>query len=253
MSTTAFFAPTDFPELNVDWEERMLEITGPSVSASLTLTVDEMIFTIQTSLALGRGWNITGSPRYSDIASTINLLIPSDSEAYLSFIDNGTLHRSNALVKYEHFFTPTQIGILQEENKLSDSLNRDTAAAFPKPPRVQRKMSPPGSITGAMIADFTKSDLDQSILFAGLMAHARETQRKNLWRLKKNNKMPRSIRGPQRYNSSEAGSQSTTNGLNARISKWRLGSTKPTTIIHRDADDMDTASNVAGPSRTSAT
>ncbi|KAJ3732659.1 hypothetical protein DFJ43DRAFT_1039032 [Lentinula guzmanii] len=212
-----------------------------------------MVLTIQTSLALGRGWNVTVSPRYPDIASTINLIIPIDSEAYLSFIDNGKLHRSNAIVTYEHFFTPSQIGILQEENKLSNSLNRDTAATFPKPPRSQRKMSPPGSITGAMIADLTKSDLDQSILFAGLMAHARETQRKNLWRLKKNNKMPRSIRGSQRYNSSEAGSLSTTTGLNARISKWRLGSTKATASIHRDADDMDTASNIAGPSRTSAT
>ncbi|KAJ3980229.1 hypothetical protein F5890DRAFT_1477887 [Lentinula detonsa] len=253
MSTIAFFAPTDFPELNVDWEERKLEISGRTDNAPFTLTVDEMILSIQTSLALGRGWNVTVSPRYTDIAATINLIIPIDSEAYLSFVDKGKLHRSDVYVSYEHFFTPTQIGILQEENKLSDNLNRDTAAVFPKPPRIQRKANLPGSITGAMMADFAKSDLDQSILFAGLMAHARETQRKNLWKLKKNDKMARSTRGSQRYNASETGSQSTTTGLNARISKWRLGSTKTTRSILRDEDDMDTASNIAGPSRTSAT
>ncbi|KAJ3988249.1 hypothetical protein F5890DRAFT_1471674 [Lentinula detonsa] len=253
MLNIAFFAPTDFPELTVDWDERKLEIIGISKTPPFTLTVDEMIRTIQTSLALGRGWKITISPRYSDIASKINLIIPTDSDAYLSFIDNGKLHRSDVFVTYEHFFTPTQIGILQEENKLSNNLNRDTASVFPKPPRIQRKTTSTGSITGAMMADFTKSDLDQSILFAGLMAHARETQRKNLWRLKKNHRMTRSTRGSERYNTSETGSQSTMNGLNSRISRWRLGSTKATENIHRDADEMDTSSNIAGPSHTSAT
>ncbi|KAJ3991530.1 hypothetical protein F5050DRAFT_1812436 [Lentinula boryana] len=212
-----------------------------------------MILTIQTSLALGRGWNVTVSPRYPDIAATINLIIPIDSEAYLSFIDKRKVHCSDIHVTYEHFFTPTQIGILQEENKLSNNLNRDTAAVFPKPPCIQQKANLPGSITGAMMADFPKLDLDQSILFAGLMAHAHETQCRNLWKLKTNDKMARSTRGSQQYNASETGSQSTTTGLNTRILKWRLGSTKATGSIHRNEDDMDTASNIAGPSRTSAT
>ncbi|KAJ3788463.1 hypothetical protein GGU10DRAFT_372979 [Lentinula aff. detonsa] len=104
MSTITFFAPTDFPELNVHWEEHKLEIAGMSDGPPFMLMVDEMVLTIQMSLALGRGWNVTVSPRYSDIASTINLIIPIDSEAYLSFIDNGKLHHSNVFVTYEHFF-----------------------------------------------------------------------------------------------------------------------------------------------------
>ncbi|KAJ3992554.1 hypothetical protein F5050DRAFT_1715192 [Lentinula boryana] len=81
-----------------------------------------------------------------------------------------------------------QLEILQEENKVSYSLNRDVATTFPKPPRVQRDPSAHGSITGATLVDFTKSDFDQSILFAGLMAHACETQQKNLWKLNRNDK-----------------------------------------------------------------
>ncbi|KAJ3720722.1 hypothetical protein DFJ43DRAFT_1042478 [Lentinula guzmanii] len=225
----------------------MLFLCFHMLPSSRTLILDIPGFYAQTISRC-----ITVNPRYPDIAFTINSIIPVDSEAHLSFIDKGKLHRSNTMVTYEHFFTPSQIGILWEENKLTNSLNRDTVAAFPKPPRVQRKTSSPGSITGAMLADFTKSDLDQSILFAGLMAHARETQRKNLWKLKKQDRMPRSTRGTQRYNSSETGSHSTTTGLNAKIAKWRLDSTN-TGHIHRDEDDMETASNVAGPSRTSAT
>ncbi|KAJ3992756.1 hypothetical protein F5050DRAFT_1715032 [Lentinula boryana] len=85
--------------------------------------------------------------------------------------------------------------------------------------------------------------MDQSILFAGLMAHARETQRKSLWKLRKDSRTPRAIRGTERYDVSETGSLSTTMGLNAKISKWRLTNTK-NDAAHKDDDDMDTASAV---------
>ncbi|KAJ3732634.1 hypothetical protein DFJ43DRAFT_1138641 [Lentinula guzmanii] len=111
---------------------------------------------------------------------------------------------------------------------------------FPKPPRRERNTQAE-SIIGTTLANFTKSDMDQSILFAGLMAHARETQRKNLWKLKKQTTLPKATRGAERYAMSESGSQSTTMGLNAKISKWRLTATKNTSA-RKDNEDMDTAS-----------
>ncbi|KAJ3784763.1 hypothetical protein GGU10DRAFT_376411 [Lentinula aff. detonsa] len=203
------------------------------------ITVADMIMAIQSSLALGRGWKVSVNQRYPVIARAVNNIIPDGSDTYLSFSEKGRLHRSKTIVTYQHFFTPTQLAILNDENKLSTSLNKDVAEVFPKPPRARKETQASESITGAMIANFTKSDLDQSILFAGLMAHARETQRKNLWRLRKDNKKPKSTRGAERYGLSDEGAQSSTMGLNAKISKWRLS---------REEDDMDTASNVAGPS-----
>ncbi|KAJ3980678.1 hypothetical protein F5890DRAFT_1477545 [Lentinula detonsa] len=147
-----------------------------------------MILAIQSSLALGRGWKVTVNQRYPGIARAINNIIPDGSDTYLSFVEKGRLYRSKTFVTYQHFFTPTQLAILQDENKLSTNLNRDVAEVFPKPPRAVKETHASESLTGTMIANFTKSDLDQSILFAGLMAHARETQRRNLWRLRKDNK-----------------------------------------------------------------
>ncbi|KAJ3982424.1 hypothetical protein F5890DRAFT_1476179, partial [Lentinula detonsa] len=94
-----------------------------------------------------------------------------------------------------------------------------------KLPRIGKERQASGSMTGAMIANFTKLDMDQSILFAGLMAHAHETEQKKLWRLRKDERKPRA--------------QSSTMGLNAKISKWRLS---------REDDEMDTVSGTAGPS-----
>ncbi|KAJ3998390.1 hypothetical protein F5050DRAFT_1710585 [Lentinula boryana] len=151
---------------------------------------------------------------------------------------------------------PSQLATLCTENKLSDNLNRDTTTLFPKPPCREAHDRSLESITSATLANFTKSDMDQSILFAGLMAHARETQRKSLWKLRKDTKTPRAIRGTERYEVSETGSLSTTMGLNAKISKWRLTSTK-NDAARKDDDDMDTASAVQeedrsdeGPSHT---
>ncbi|KAJ3991788.1 hypothetical protein F5050DRAFT_1715800 [Lentinula boryana] len=146
------------------------------------------------------------------------------------------------MVTYNCFFTPSQLETLREEKKISDNLNKDTARVFPKPPcRVQHAESP-GTITSTTLANFTKSDMDQSILFAGLMTHARETQKKNLWRLRTESRPPKATRGIERYAMSETGSLATTMGLNAKISKWRLTSTKNEETREGD-EDMETASN----------
>ncbi|KAJ3737553.1 hypothetical protein DFJ43DRAFT_1035241 [Lentinula guzmanii] len=145
------------------------------------------------------------------------------------------------MLTYDNFLTPFQLTTLRDEKKISGSLNKDTAGAFPKPVRPGGRSKTSGSITGAMLADFTKSDLDQSILFAGLMAHARETQKKKLWKLRKDTRQAKSTRGTERYVISESGSQSTTTGLNAKVSKWRLDSTK--SIVKTTDNDMDVASN----------
>ncbi|KAJ3720801.1 hypothetical protein DFJ43DRAFT_1042425 [Lentinula guzmanii] len=201
-----------------------------------------MVTTIQTSVALGRGWKICVSPHYPEIVRVINHGIPEGSNAYLSYIKDGRLHRSQKIVTYDCFFTPSQLAILRVENKVSDNLNRDTATLFPKPPRRKANDEPTESITGATLANFTKTDMDQSILFAGLMAHARETQRKNLWKLRKDTRRPKATRGIERYAVSETGSLSTTMGLNAKISEWRLNNTKNGTV-RKDDEDMDTTSN----------
>ncbi|KAJ3715964.1 hypothetical protein DFJ43DRAFT_1043424 [Lentinula guzmanii] len=229
--TTAFFAPNDLSELTISWGEQKFKIVqGPGI-APFVITVDEMVAAIQTSLALGRGWKIAVAPHVYN--------------AHLSYIAEGQLHRSRVIITYNCFFTPTQFTTLREAKKVSNSLNRDTTVSFPKPVRRPGgKSETTGSITGAIIENFTKSDMDQSILVAGLMAHARETQRKNLWRLRRDTKQPKSTRGTERYSISESETQSTTMGLNAKISKWRLDSTKSVEIATADDTDMDTTSNV---------
>ncbi|KAJ3792089.1 hypothetical protein GGU11DRAFT_761058 [Lentinula aff. detonsa] len=238
----AFFAPSDFPQLSLNWAERRFEIAQGPDAAPITVTVDEMITAIQTSLALGRGWKIGVSPRYPEIANTIDQIIPHGCNAYLSFINNGRLHRSQTMVTYNCFFTPSQLETLREEKKISDNLNKDTARVFPKPPHRVEHAGSPGTITSATLANFTKSDMDQSILFAGLMAHARETQKKNLWKLRKESRPPKATRGVECYTMSETGSLTTTMGLNAKISKWHLTSTK-NEETRRGDEDMETASN----------
>ncbi|KAJ3737369.1 hypothetical protein DFJ43DRAFT_1035606 [Lentinula guzmanii] len=146
------------------------------------------------------------------------------------------------MVTYNCFFTPSQLETLREEKKISENLNKDTARVFPKPPRRVEHAGSSGTITSATLANFTKSDMDQSILFAGLMAHARETQKKNLWKLRKESRPPKATRGVERYTMSETGSLTTTMGLNAKISKWRLTSTK-NEETRRGDEDMETASN----------
>ncbi|KAJ3781410.1 hypothetical protein GGU10DRAFT_336376 [Lentinula aff. detonsa] len=239
ITPTTFFAPIDFPELTLNWDEQRFEILGANDATPFVITIAEMIKTIQSSLALGRGWKVSVNQRYPEIARTINHIIPDGSETYLSSIENGTLRRSQSIVTYEHFFTPTQLAILQDDDKITNNLNRDVARAFPKPPRVGKERQASGSMTGAMIANFTKSDMDQSILFAGLMAHARETERKKLWRLRKGERKQRSTRGAERFTLAESRAQSSTMGLNAKILKWRL---------NREDDEMDTVSGTAGPS-----
>ncbi|KAJ3749040.1 hypothetical protein DFH05DRAFT_1456937 [Lentinula detonsa] len=239
--TATFFAPHDIAEMGFSWGERKFEIARGSGIVPFVISLDEMITAVQTSLALGRGWKIAVHPRYPEIAQTINRVIPKTFDTHFSFIADGQLHRSQVILTYDCFLTEFQITTLREEKRISGSLNRDTAEAFPKPVRPRGIQKTSGSITGAMLADFTKSDLDQSILFAGLMAHARETQRKNLWRLRKDTRQAKSTRGTQRYAISENGTQSTTTGLNAKISKWRLESTKST--VEATSNDMDIASN----------
>ncbi|KAJ3718596.1 hypothetical protein DFJ43DRAFT_1042919 [Lentinula guzmanii] len=237
----AFFAPDDFPELSLNWGDREFEIVRGPDETPFRVTVDELITTIQTSLALGRGWKICVIPCYPEIARVMNHTIPGDCDAYLSYIKEGHLYRSKTIITYSCYFNASQLATLRDEKKISDSLNRDTTTRFPKPPRREVNTKVAESITGATLANFTKTDMDQSILFAGLMAHARETQRKNLWKLKKQTTLPKATRGAERYAISESGSQSTTMGLNAKISKWRLTSTK-NTAARRDEEDMDTAS-----------
>ncbi|KAJ3791730.1 hypothetical protein GGU11DRAFT_761359 [Lentinula aff. detonsa] len=238
---TTLFAPHDIAELGFSWGERKFEIAQGTGVVPFVITLDEMIVTIQTSLALSRGWNIAVIPCYPEIARALNHVIPKMFNTHFSYIVDGRLHRSQVMLTYECFLAPFQLTILREEKKISGSLNRDTAKAFPKPARPGRKSGTAGSMTGAMLTDFAKSDLDQSILFAGLMAHARETQRKNLWKLRKDTRQAKSTRGTERYAISENGTQSTTTGLNAKISKWRLDSTK--SIIETTDNDMDIASN----------
>ncbi|KAJ3989475.1 hypothetical protein F5890DRAFT_1470776 [Lentinula detonsa] len=243
--TAAFFAPNDLSELTSSWGEQKFEIVqGPGI-APFVITVDEMVAAIQTSLALGRRWKIAVAPRYPEITQALNRIIPDVYNAHLSYIAEGQLHRSRVIITYDCFFTPTQLTTLQEAKKISNSLNRDTTVSFPKPVRRPRgKSETTGSMTGVIIENFTKSDMDQSILVAGLMAHARETQRKNLWRLRRDTKQPKSTRGTERYSISESETQSTTMGLNAKISKWRLDSTKSIERSTADDTDMDTMSNV---------
>ncbi|KAJ3792461.1 hypothetical protein GGU11DRAFT_760747 [Lentinula aff. detonsa] len=244
MSTTPtviFFAPHDVAELGFSWGERRFEIAQGSGLVPFVISLDEMITAIQTSMALGRGWNIAVHPRYPEIARQLNRVIPQMFNTHLSFIADDRLHRSQVMLTYDNFLTPFQLTTLRDEKKISGSLNKDTAGAFPKPVRPGGRSKTSGSITGAMLADFTKSDLDQSILFAGLMAHARETQKKKLWKLRKDTRQAKSTRGTERYAISESGSQSTTTGLNAKISKWRLDSTK--SIVETTDNDMDVASN----------
>ncbi|KAJ3978596.1 hypothetical protein F5890DRAFT_1560047 [Lentinula detonsa] len=254
--TAAFFAPNDFPGLRLTWEDRKFEIDQGPDSNPFTITVDEMVTTIQTSLVLGRGWKICVDPRYPEIVQVINHTIPDGCNTYLSYIKDGRLHRSQKFVMYDCFFTPSQLVTLRVEKKLSDNLNKDTATLFPKPLHREAHDRSSESITSMTLANFTKSDMDQSILFAGLMAHARETQRKSLWKLRKDTKIPRAIRGTERYAVSETGSLSTTMGLNTKISKWCLTNTK-NDAARKDDDNMDTASAVQeedpseeGPSHT---
>ncbi|KAJ3789215.1 hypothetical protein GGU10DRAFT_372414 [Lentinula aff. detonsa] len=239
--TATFFAPHDIAEMGFSWGERKFEIARGSGIAPFVISIDEMIIAIQTSLALGRGWKIAVHPRYPEIAWMINRVIPKAFDTHLSFIAEGQLHRSQVMLTYNCFLTEFQLTTLRGEKRISGSLNKDTAEAFPKPVRPRGMQNSAGSITGAMLADFTKSDLDQSILFAGLMAHARETQRKNLWKLRKDTRQAKSTRGTQRYAISENGSQSTTTGLNAKISKWHLDSTKST--VEATTNDVEIASN----------
>ncbi|KAJ3979247.1 hypothetical protein F5890DRAFT_1478690 [Lentinula detonsa] len=241
--TAAFFAPNDSPELSLNWEEREFVINRGPDTAPLIISVDEMVTIIQTSVALGRGWKICVSANYPEIVRVINHGIPEGCNAYLSHIKDGRLHRSQKIVTYDCFFTPSQLETLRVEHKVSDNLNRDTATLFPKPPRREPKAKTTESITGATLANFTKTDMDQSILFAGLMAHARETQRKNLWKLRKDTRIPKATRGVERYAVSETSSLSTTMGLNAKISKWRLNNTKNETTRKDDDEDMDTTTN----------
>ncbi|KAJ3786107.1 hypothetical protein GGU10DRAFT_332561 [Lentinula aff. detonsa] len=243
--TAAFFTPNDLPGLKLTWEDRKFEIDQGPDSDPFTITIDEMVTTIQTSLALGQGWKICVNPRYPETVQVINNTIPDGCNAYLSYIKDGRLHRSQKFVTYNCFFTPSQLATLRVEKKLSDNLNKDTATLFPKPPRCEAHDRSSESITSATLANITKSDMDQSILFAGLMAHARETQRKSLWKLRKDTKIAKAIRGTERYAVSETGSLSTTMGLNAKISKWRLTNTM-NDAARKDNYDMDTASAVQG-------
>ncbi|KAJ3792453.1 hypothetical protein GGU11DRAFT_760755 [Lentinula aff. detonsa] len=240
--TAAFFAPNDIPGFTLIWEEQVFAIDQGPDSAPLSVSVDEMVRTVQTSMALGRGWKIRVSPHYPEIVRVINHGIPEGCNAYLSYIQDGRLHRSQKIVAYDCFFTPSQLATLRAEHKVSDNLNRDTATVFPKPPRRSTNDKTTESITGATLANFTKTDMDQSILFAGLMAHARETQRKNLWKLRKDTRISKATRGIERYAVSETGSLSTTMGLNAKISEWRLNNTKNGTA-RKDDEDMDTTTN----------
>ncbi|KAJ3733080.1 hypothetical protein DFJ43DRAFT_1038901 [Lentinula guzmanii] len=240
--SAAFFAPNDFPELSLNWGEQKFKIVQGPDKAPFTVSVDKMVTTIQTSLTLGRGWKIRVSPRYPEIVWVIDHIILDSCTAYLSYINDGRLYRSQTIITYDCFFTPSQLALLRNEKKLSDNLNKDTARLFLKPPRREANAKSIESITGATLANFTKSDLDQSILFVGLMAHTRETQRKNLWKLKKDTRTPKATRGAERYALSESGSLSTTMGLNAKISKWRLTSTK-NDAARKDDDDMDTTTN----------
>ncbi|KAJ3992903.1 hypothetical protein F5050DRAFT_1811024 [Lentinula boryana] len=238
----AFFAPSNFPGLSLNWDERQFAINQGPDSALLTVSVDEMVTTIQTSVVLGRGWKICVSAHYPEIVWIINQEIPEGCNAYLSYIKDGRLHRSQKIVTYNCFFTPSQLATLCVEHRVSDSLNRDTATLFPKPPRHNTNDKTTESITGATLANFMKMDMDQSILFTGLMAHARETQRKNLWKLRKDTRMPKATRRIKRYAVSETGSLSTTMGLNAKISEWCLNNTKNGTA-RKDNEDMDTTTN----------
>ncbi|KAJ3780077.1 hypothetical protein GGU10DRAFT_337470 [Lentinula aff. detonsa] len=85
--TAAFFAPNDSPELSLNWGDR------PG-GTPFSVTVNEMITAIQTSLALGRGWKIRIDPRYSEIVRVINHTIPDNCNAYLSYIKDGHLYHS---------------------------------------------------------------------------------------------------------------------------------------------------------------
>ncbi|KAJ3979092.1 hypothetical protein F5890DRAFT_1478808 [Lentinula detonsa] len=236
----AFFAPDNFPELSLNWGDQKFKIVRGPDEMPFRVMVDKLVTTIQTSMALGRGWKIRVSPRYPEIVRVMNHTIPDDCDAYLSYIKDGHLYHSKTIITYSCYFNPLQLATLCDEKKISDSLNRDTPTLFPKPPRRKVNTKAAESITGATLANFTKTDMDQSILFAGLMAHTRETQRKNLWKIKKQTILPKATCGAERYAMSESGSQSTTMGLNAKISKWRLTSTK-NTAAHKDDEDMDTA------------
>ncbi|KAJ3839301.1 hypothetical protein F5878DRAFT_130703, partial [Lentinula raphanica] len=250
LSTIAFFAPRDYPEIVLKWTDRIFEISqkDDAATAPVRVTVDEMILTLHASAAIRRGWNITLPPRYVEITRAINRLIPFETAAWFSFIDEGKTYTSKAVLTYDYFFNPVQYALLRETGQITKKFNHDVNKAFPKPPRPSSGNNNRGSshrsghgsgVSPNVFTRLSKSQADRDILFLGLMSYARQAESRNRGK----NRLLKSVRGAEAYQKSIDGDGSTVAGLNDRINAWRI------TTPGKDNNAMDSSGpSAAGPS-----
>ncbi|KAJ3765218.1 hypothetical protein FB446DRAFT_709639 [Lentinula raphanica] len=236
LSTIAFFAPRDYPEIVLKWSDRVFEISQKDNAAAtpVRVTVDEMIQALHASAAIRRGWKITLPPRYVEITRAINCLIPFETAAWFSFIDEGKTYTSKAVLTYDYFFNPVQYALLRETGSITKRFNHDVNKAFPKPPRSSTGHTNHRTNRGSGGSSNLFNRLSQSQADRDIMAES-QGRRKN--------RLPKSVRGAEAYQKSVNGDSSTVAGLNDRINAWRI------TTPGKDNNGMDISGpSAAGPS-----
>ncbi|KAJ3765980.1 hypothetical protein FB446DRAFT_794536 [Lentinula raphanica] len=184
-----------------------------------------MIQALHASAAIRRGWKITLPPRYVEITRAINCLIPFETAAWFSFIDEGKTYTSKAVLTYDYFFNPVQYALLRETGSITKRFSHDVNKAFPKPPR---------SSTGNANHRNSRGSGGSSNLFNRLSQSQADRDIMN--------RLPKSVRGAEAYQKSVNGDSSTVAGLNDRINAWRI------TTPGKGDNAMDSSGPSAGPS-----
>ncbi|KAJ3991121.1 hypothetical protein F5050DRAFT_1795108 [Lentinula boryana] len=144
---------------------------------------------------------------------------------------------------YDCVFSGPQITELTQSGAITGNIYNDVKWAYPKP---SRRTTSSDNDSG-LLADFfaarsTKSD--QKVLLNGIFAAAKDAERNVAWRAKRN-KTPKSLRGSQRYAEPAppfVNAPSTTVSVTEKMKMWRFRSST------RATEDMDSASEAAGPS-----
>ncbi|KAJ3795503.1 hypothetical protein GGU11DRAFT_758281 [Lentinula aff. detonsa] len=243
-SQQAAFIFQELPGVTLDWDRQLFTITRLDTD-DLTVSTEEMISCILASLAMSRRWRMEqGAPtRYDEIARTLVSYIPTTSTANFSIIHNGELWKSSQPVTYDCIFSGPQVTELTQSGAITGNIYADVKWAYPKPSRViQSSDKDSGLLADFFAVHSTKSD--QKVLLNGIFAAAKDAERNVAWRAKRN-KAPRSLRGTQRYAETAASSvnaPSTTASVTEKMRMWRFRSGT------RVTEDMDSASEAAGPS-----
>ncbi|KAJ3724909.1 hypothetical protein C8R42DRAFT_640798 [Lentinula raphanica] len=225
-------------EVSTDVENQLFTITRRGNANPLEVSFEEMIECVLASLAIGRRWKMVqgAPPRYEEIVKTLFAYIPSTSPANFSIMADGNVEKTESPVTYECIFSPEQLKILIKIDAISGNVFTDVKKAYPKPARASTFA---GSRNEKMHKLIDMYNFDQDVLMGSMHEVLLKQHKQKMWRATRP-KQAKSVRGVERYATSDAGSS--TMGLAEKMRMWNFRS-------NPDEDStMDGASEAGGPS-----